>query len=103
MSDEAKDPTRLLDPGDVTRMHRFVVATLVSAVIITIATTVLMHTAAPDGGWGVAFGVGAMTGFWMSPLAGAVIGNGFHELEHDRLEAAAHESATPTEEHAEAA
>lgn len=89
---ETNDSPMLDDDGKL-RMHRFVVATLTSAVVIAVAVTVGIHLAQPDGGWTVALGVGAMIGFWMCPLAGAVIGNGYHEIMKDRAAAAA---ATPT-------
>jgi hypothetical protein len=69
MTDEFSTP--LLDEDGKLRMHRFIVATVASAFVITAAVTVLMHLADPDAGWGVAAGVGAMIGFWMSPLPGS--------------------------------
>jgi hypothetical protein len=85
---ETNDSPMLDDDGKL-RMHRFVVATLTSAVVIAVAVAVGIHLAQPDGGWAVAFGVGAMIGFWMCPLAGAVVGNGYHEIMKDRAAAAA--------------
>jgi len=76
--------TPLLDDDGKLRMRRFVVATLSSAVVLAGVVALLMHLAAPDGGWGVAIGVGAMIGFWMCPLPGALIGNGFHEINKHR-------------------
>lgn len=84
MTDDNATP--LLDDDGRLRMHRFVVATISSAVVITTAVTFGMYAADPDGGWAVAFGVGAMIGFWMGPLLGAVIGNGYHEIMKDRGE-----------------
>ncbi len=82
MTDEFSTP--LLEADDQDRMHRFVVATLVSAVVLGAVVTVLIHVADPDGGWGVAAGVGAMIGFWMCPLGGAVFGNGGFEIAKER-------------------
>ena len=59
---------------------------MVAAIVIAIGVTFGMYAADPDGGWGAATGVGAMIGFWMSPLAGAVCGNGFHEVMKERAE-----------------
>lgn len=87
--------TPMLDDDGKLRMHRFVVATLTSAVVIAAAVAVGIHVAQPDGGWNVAFGVGAMIGFWMCPLAGAVIGNGYHEIMKDRAAAAAAATSSP--------
>ena len=82
--------TPLLDDDGKLRMHRFIVATIASAIVIAVGVAVGMHTADPSGGWTVAFGIGAMIGFWMCPLAGALIGNGFHEIMKDRAESEGH-------------
>lgn len=74
----------LLSDNGKLRLHRFVIATISSAIVIAGAVAVAMHAADPGGGWGTALGIGAMIGFWMCPLAGAVIGNGFHEMMNDR-------------------
>ncbi|MEZ5165530.1 MAG: hypothetical protein R2695_03205 [Acidimicrobiales bacterium] len=79
----------LFDDDGKLRMKRFIVATLASAVAIAVLVGVLMHVAAPDGGWATAMGVGAMIGFWMCPLGGAVFGNGLHEIDKDRRQRAA--------------
>lgn len=84
MTDDFSTP--LLDDDGKLRIRRFMIATLASAVVITVGVTFGMYAADPDGGWAVAFGVGAMIGFWMCPLAGAVIGNGYHEVMKDRGE-----------------
>ncbi|MEQ8839868.1 MAG: hypothetical protein RIB98_02730 [Acidimicrobiales bacterium] len=93
MTDDFSTP--LLEDDDRLRMHRFVVATLVSAVIIAVSVSVLMHVADPEGGWGVAAGVGAMFGFWMCPLGGAIFGNGFHEIDVERRHAARPQAEHP--------
>ena len=84
MSDQPVSPTPLFDDDGKTRMQRFMTATITSAFLITGLTALLMHSAAPAGGWAVAFGIGAMIGLWMSPLAGVVFGNGFHEFANSR-------------------
>lgn len=94
MSDDHATP--LLDDDGKLRMHRFIVATLASAVVIAVAVAVGIHTADPSGGWGVAFGIGAMMGFWICPLGGALVGNGFHEVMKDRAGASDHEPTTTT-------
>jgi divalent metal cation (Fe/Co/Zn/Cd) transporter len=81
--------TPLLDDDGKLRMHRFIIATIASALVIAAGVAVGMHSADPDGGWNVAFGIGAMIGFWMCPLAGALIGNGYHEIMKERAEAQA--------------
>jgi hypothetical protein len=91
MTDNRSTP--LLDDDGRLRMHRFIVATLSSAVVIAACVAVAMHAADPSGGWNVALGIGAMIGFWTGPLAGALIGNGFHEVMKDRAEA---HDGTPT-------
>lgn len=78
--------TPLLDDDGKLRIHRFIIATVASAVVIAAAVALGMHAADPDGGWNVALGIGAMIGFWMCPLAGALIGNGYHEVMKDRAE-----------------
>jgi len=82
MSDEFASP--LLDDDGKLRMRRFAIATVASAVVLAAVVALLMHLADPDAGWGVAIGVGAMIGFWMSPLPGSLIGNGFHEINKHR-------------------
>ena len=84
MTDEFSTP--LLDEDGKLRLRRFMIATVASAIVIAIGVTFGMYAADPDGGWGAATGVGAMIGFWMSPLAGAVCGNGFHEVMKERTE-----------------
>ncbi len=88
--------TPLLDNDGKLRLRRFAIATISSAIVIASAVAVALHSADPGGGWGVALGVGAMVGFWMCPLAGAVVGNGFHEIMKDKAKAeAATQAAAP--------
>jgi hypothetical protein len=77
MTDDFSTP--LLDDDGKLRIRRFAVATLASAIVMAVGVAFAVHTADPSGGWAVAFGIGGMIGFWMCPLAGAVIGNGYHE------------------------
>ena len=79
-------------------MRRFLIGTAIGAVLLTAGTTITMIILTPDGGWTAALGVGAMIGFWMSPLGGAVIGNGYHEHMLDRAKAEA-EAAVPDLRH----
>lgn len=81
--------TPLLDNDGKLRIRRFAIATISSAIVIAAGVAVAMYAADPDGGWGVAVGIGAMVGFWMCPLAGAVVGNGFHEIMKDKEKAEA--------------
>ena len=92
MTNEFSSP--LLDADGETRVRRFAVATLASAFVIAAFVSVAMYAASPEGGWGVAIGVGAMTGFWMCPLGGAVFGNGMHEIAKERAER--RETAAPS-------
>lgn len=87
MSDVSVSQTPLFDADGKLRMGRFMVATIASAIAIGALTTWAVHAAAPEGGWSVAIGIGAMIGFWMCPLAGAVFGNGLHEIAKDREKA----------------
>lgn len=88
--------TPLLDGDGKIRIRRFAIATISSAIVIAGGVAVAMYSADPDGGWGVALGIGAMIGFWMCPLAGAVVGNGFHEIMKDKAKAeATTQSADP--------
>ena len=99
MTDDFASP--LLDADGKVRMRRFAIATISSAIIITLGVGFAMYAADPSGGWAVAFGIGAMIGFWMCPLAGAVIGNGYHEIQQDRARrvdgSASHEADSDTE------
>ena len=81
--------TPLLDNDGKLRIRRFAIATISSAIVIAAGVAVAMYAADPDGGWGVAVGIGARVGFWMCPLAGAVVGNGFHEIMKDKEQAEA--------------
>ena len=71
--------TPLLEPGDVSRMKTFGLAVVGSMVVITTVVALLVYLMQPDWGGAGAFGAGLFVGFWMSPLAGGVIGNGLHE------------------------
>ena len=91
MSDDFSTP--LLDDDGKLRMRRFLIATLSSAVVMTIGVALGVYAADPSGGWAVAFGIGAMIGFWICPLMGGLIGNGYHEVMKDRAKAAAEPAA----------
>ncbi len=84
MSDHPQAQTPFFDADDSRRMARFMTATISSLFVLAGLTTLLVHALSPESGWTVAMGVGAMLGFWMSPLAGAVVGNGYHEIVADR-------------------
>ena len=71
--------TPLLEPSDVSRMKTFGLAVLGSMVVIAAVATALVYLLQPDWGFTSALGAGLFVGFWMSPLAGGVIGNGLHE------------------------
>ena len=60
-----------------------------------VATAIILKLTAPVDTWTAAFGLGAMIGFWTSPLLGALIGNGYHEIMADRAKAAA-QAPAPT-------
>ena len=81
--------TAFFESDERLRMRRFLIGTAIGAVLLTAGTTITMAVLAPDGGWTVAFGVGAMIGFWMAPLGGVVFGNGYHEMMADRAKAEA--------------
>ena len=83
MSDQPA-PEELFDSDGRLRMRRFLIACVSFALVLAAGTALLVHTTAPEGGWTVAIAIGAMIGFWMSPLGGAVFGNGLHEIEKDR-------------------
>lgn len=88
----------LVDNDGTVRLRRFAFATGVSAILITGVVAVVLGLTAPVGTWPAAVGLGAMVGFWMSPLLGALIGNGYHEIMHDRAQRAATEPvARPVE------
>lgn len=82
MTDDFSTP--LLDGDGKLRLRRFVIASVASAVVMTVGVGLAMYAADPSGGWAVSFGIGAMIGFWMCPLAGALIGNGYHEVMKER-------------------
>ncbi|MDG2028258.1 MAG: hypothetical protein P8J50_14215 [Acidimicrobiales bacterium] len=69
----------LVDENDALRFRRWVIATVVSAVVVSVGTALALKSFAPVDQWPAAFGLGAMVGFWLCPLTGAVIGNGYHE------------------------
>lgn len=84
----------LVNADGAIRLRRFATATLASFAVVTAVTTILMASLAPGvDTWAAAVGLGAMIGFWTSPLLGAVIGNGYHEILKDRAEA---QAAAPT-------
>jgi opacity protein-like surface antigen len=90
MSDQPA-PAPMFDGDGQLRMRRFLIACASFAVALAAATALLVHAVSPEGGWNVAIAIGAMIGFWMSPLGGAVFGNGLHEIKKERrAEASAH-------------
>ncbi|MEM7143465.1 MAG: hypothetical protein AAF548_20790 [Actinomycetota bacterium] len=90
MSDFA---TPLGDESDARRVRRFALATLASAIAVTAVTAAVLGLLAPVDKWEAALGLGAMIGFWMSPLLGVVIGNGYHEIAESRAKLLAEEPA----------
>lgn len=88
----------LLEPSDVNRMKTVTIAILVSLVVITGVVGTLVYLMEPDWGGASAFGIGAFVGFWMSPLAGGVAGNGIHEHRLGSL-GSAHQHAPGAEGH----
>jgi hypothetical protein len=89
MSDQP-EPAELFDEDGQVRMRRFLIACVSFAIVLAAATTLLVRVTSPDNGWGSALGIGAMIGFWMSPLGGAVFGNGLHEITKERTAGTAH-------------
>lgn len=82
--------------GDL-RLRRFAVATVSSAILVAAVTGVILKMTAPVDTWTAAVGLGAMIGFWVSPLLGALIGNGYHEIMADRATREVAEPATATD------
>lgn len=96
MPDEHESP--LLEPSDVDRMKTVAIAVVVSLVVITFLVGTFIYLMQPDWGAASAYGAGAFVGFWMSPLAGGVAGNGIHEHRLGKLESA-HRHAPGAEGH----
>ncbi len=78
----APTETRLFTPEGADLFRTVAISMAVAVVVVTAAMTLLVKAVAPDWSTAGAFGIGAMVGFWSSPLVGGVVGNGIH---HHRM------------------
>ncbi|MFQ5556523.1 MAG: hypothetical protein ACE5GB_03310 [Acidimicrobiales bacterium] len=85
---------RLVDEDGARRFRTVAISIVAAIVIVTLATTALVQLFVPDWGGGAALGIGAMVGFWTSPLTGGVAGNGIHELREERRGRASSSAST---------
>jgi hypothetical protein len=53
-------------------------------VVLTAIITLTYQLVDPTHGWLGSLGVGLGASMWLCVLAGAVVGNGIHELRHER-------------------
>ncbi len=77
----------MLDPDDNRRVKTVAFAIVIAMLVVGGVTAGLFYAAASEHGPWAAIGVGALVGFWTSPLFGGVAGNGLHEW---RMEQAGH-------------
>lgn len=92
----APTETRLFTEEGADLFRTVAVSMLVAMIVVTAVMTLVVKAMAPDWSTGGAFGIGAMVGFWSSPLVGGVVGNGIHHYRMHRAgRPAADEEAVP--------
>lgn len=92
----APTETRLFTEEGADLFKTVAVSMVVAMIVVTIAMALAVKAIAPDWSTEGALGIGAMVGFWSSPLVGGVAGNGIHHYRmHKAGRPAADEEAVP--------